>query len=63
MKTYEKPTIETIELREKQSVMLSMSGSLADDSKVFANPFRGFDGSNPFGGNPFANPFDTNKLP
>lgn len=62
MKTYEKPTIESIELREMQSVMLSMSNSAADDSKVFANPFRGF-GGNPFEGNPFANPFDSNKLP
>ena len=60
MKTYEKPSVEIIKLIEKESVMLSLSGGQADDSKVFANPFRGF-GGNPFGGNPFANPFEQGK--
>ena len=60
MKTYEKPSIDIVELRETESVMLSMSGSPADDSKVYANPFRGF-GGNPFESNPFANPFEGAK--
>ena len=61
MKTYEKPYMEIIELCEMDSVMLGLSGTKADNSEVFANPFRGF-GSSPFAmgspfGNPFANPF------
>ena len=53
MKTYIKPAIEFVELLEEESVMLlSVSGTKADNSEVFANPFRGF------GGNPFSNPFE-----
>ena len=52
MKTYEKPIIELTELREMESVMLGLSFANADDSEVFANPFRGF-GGNPFGGSSF----------
>jgi len=57
MKTYEKPSVEIIELRETESVMLGLSGGKADNSEVFANPFRGFGGSPFGGGNPFSNPF------
>ena len=52
MKTYIKPSLEKIELREMESVMLGLSMTNADDSEVFANPFRGL-GGNPFGGSSF----------
>ena len=61
MKTYIKPAIEFVELLEEESVMLlSVSGTKADNSEVFANPFRGIGGNpfaNPFSGNPTSNPF------